>query len=549
MATNYTDTSVNELIISKISQEQYLQLSSQGMLNENEIYLVENEILDAMGHAVVNVADPTELSDAANKHYVDSVSASISASILSEISSIQDSLSNFLSALMVETTWAELTAMRYNSELIPGMSYRITDYVATVNQDMYSDIARSANHPFDIVVVADSDSQLNEKARAIKHDEDEYFSNAGSNLAAWEIWYDIENNGMKFDWVDEENGKGVIYRMIDEFGNDLPYDFKGIQFKAYQRDDEDPDDVWRYTFDFSNDETNQDGSLYGSNIHSNKIEKYIADHEGTLVQALNRIVFKTNDSTYVKSNTFSHGCNSMTFEDSVVGNVFKNDCSSNKFNEPCYNSSFGAEFTSNVCRDFIENSSFGDYCANNDFGNVSDTSFGSYCNENIIGGISRSSFGVECSSNTIDSGENIHVGNGNTNIKIGSSINVRIGNGCSSITIGDECQNIEVGNDAFDITFHNNCSDISFGDYCNTIRFMTENDDPADNYINIRIGPTVEYLDLICVGKPENAVYQNVTIMSGVRGDDDEHKRIEDSNFNQTFHTTYQPANSIVVSV
>ena len=31
-----------------------------------------------------------------------------------------------------------------------------------------------------------------------------------------------------------EGGKGVIYRMIDEFGNDCPYDFKNIQFYREQ---------------------------------------------------------------------------------------------------------------------------------------------------------------------------------------------------------------------------------------------------------------------------------------------------------------------------
>ena len=31
-----------------------------------------------------------------------------------------------------------------------------------------------------------------------------------------------------------QKGKGVIYRMIDEFNNDVPYDFKNIQFKRYK---------------------------------------------------------------------------------------------------------------------------------------------------------------------------------------------------------------------------------------------------------------------------------------------------------------------------
>jgi hypothetical protein len=29
-----------------------------------------------------------------------------------------------------------------------------------------------------------------------------------------------------------ESGKGVIYRMIDEFGNDCPYDFKNVLYNS-----------------------------------------------------------------------------------------------------------------------------------------------------------------------------------------------------------------------------------------------------------------------------------------------------------------------------
>lgn len=129
---------------------------------------------------------------------------------------------------MVELTWAELKALRDNNQLVKGMQYRITDFVTTTAQAR----TQSANHPFDIIVVADDVNKLNENARAINHAGDTYFAN--SKLSSWKIKYCLDNDTNRFAWADATNGKGVIYRMIDEFDNDCPYDFKNIQFARYK---------------------------------------------------------------------------------------------------------------------------------------------------------------------------------------------------------------------------------------------------------------------------------------------------------------------------
>lgn len=54
----------------------------------------------------------------------------------------------------------------------------------------------------------------------------EYFQNC--NLSAWKVWYCLDNDTSRFTWADATNGKGVIYRLIDEWNNDVPYDFKNI---------------------------------------------------------------------------------------------------------------------------------------------------------------------------------------------------------------------------------------------------------------------------------------------------------------------------------
>ena len=133
---------------------------------------------------------------------------------------------------MIETTYADLKSMRDNGTLTPGMWYRITDYVCTTTQVN----TISAGNKFDIIVLATGTNSLSEQARAINHTpqegETDYFAN--SNLSAWEIWYCLDNATTRFSWADSTNGKGVIYRMIDEWGNECGYDFKNIMYVRYK---------------------------------------------------------------------------------------------------------------------------------------------------------------------------------------------------------------------------------------------------------------------------------------------------------------------------
>lgn len=80
-----------------------------------------------------------------------------------------------LGSPMINTTYAELKELRDNSQLIPGMWYRITDYETIVNPAITIDDIqkyKSANHKFDVVVLATSESTLSEEARAVKSDRD-----------------------------------------------------------------------------------------------------------------------------------------------------------------------------------------------------------------------------------------------------------------------------------------------------------------------------------------------------------------------------------------
>lgn len=130
--------------------------------------------------------------------------------------------------IIIPITYSELKTLRDNSSLIAGQQYRITDYVATTIVEH----TQSANHPFDIIVTAYNANTLYPEAKATQHEGDAYF--ADIDMYKWNLLYSLDNDTDKFEWADSENGKGVIYRMVDENNNESSYDFKGIQFKRWK---------------------------------------------------------------------------------------------------------------------------------------------------------------------------------------------------------------------------------------------------------------------------------------------------------------------------
>ena len=157
------------------------------------------------------------------------------------------------SAQVIETTYAQLKELVDSSGLTPGNRYRITDFVS-----MFSSV-QSANHPFDLIVTANTESTFSPKAQAILHEGDDYF--AECELSKWEIWYDFSNNKTAYPLADS-NGKGYIYRMIDEWNNDVNYDFKNLLVtvsanKFHSFGNSSDDETHFYTFSFAKDSTKE----------------------------------------------------------------------------------------------------------------------------------------------------------------------------------------------------------------------------------------------------------------------------------------------------
>ena len=353
---------------------------------------------------------------------------------------LQDAVSN-----SVNIIWSDLKDARDNGELVPGKQYRITNYKCTTKQEG----TKAENHTFDIIVTADSANTLNEEARAALHEEDTYFSNSNftCDLNAWKIWYCLDNDTTRFTWADNsENGRGVIYRMIDEFGNDCPYDFKNIQF--YRKYDSnlslwsdissDTDNTARLCYTFSSvgeasTPSFTDMSLVASNnIYSNVIKGYMEGGK----QTLNNNCFfgggcySNTLGADCKENTFGQGCRSNIFENKCYSNILGIDCRSNIFEHDCRYNVFRTGCHSNSVGSNFQNNSFGNNCHSNTFGNsCQQNKFDTGCYSNILGNSCRSN-------------------------KFGST--------CYSNTFGNRCQYNIFGNDCQYNTFENGCSYIKF---------------------------------------------------------------------------------------
>ena len=308
---------------------------------------------------------------------------------------------------IIELSYEDLKLIKDNGHLIPGQMYGLVNYYTTTTQKNTRRAPASAtSQSFDLILTATSPSSFSETAKA-KSNEISATYWASSNLDAWEIKYCFDNDKTRFWWADETNGKGVIYYMKDEYGNECPYDFKNIQFKR--------ENTYYYTFSWV-DENNtvKDLSVVGntelyndegqiSGCFGNKIGAVSSYTSGNFVDNPNKFSTTLNNnvfiSTYSYDEGFFYGCDSNTFGNYCVRNTFGNGCSGNTFGDDCYSNTFGNKIEDNTFGNNCFSNTFGNYCTTNTFGNYCDSNtLGDYCNTNT--------FGNYCASNIIDNGVN-----------------------------------------------------------------------------------------------------------------------------------------------
>ena len=462
---------------------------------------------------------------------------------------LQEAINQVPQQLVTLVTYSDLVTLKEGGDLIPGMQYRITDYACTTTQEN----TQSANHQFDIIVTADSPSALNENARATKNGNDTtYFIN--SDLESWKLKYTVENDQSKFGWADPTNGKGVIYWMLDEFGNECPYDFKNIMFKrwavsevtdpkmtqeALEASNEifvfdgdetkfqarfgykgsdciygstthvvDPNGTgWYYTFsviayDVESGEFNlesiEDGSIKGNNFYND--EGGGGFYGNTIKPRYDNTAsdYDGIDGTQVLNNIVLNGYYENGEDPYIYG------CNNNSFGDKCYCNTFGNNCASNSFGNGCSSNSFGNYCQNNSFGNncyyntfvnnCQNNSFGNGCSSNSFGNIcSRNTFGNDCDWNTF--GNNCYY-----NTFMDSCNSTSFGNGCSNNSFGNGCAWNSFGNSCTWNSFGNGCSNNSFGSYCQTITVF-------DNVQNCSV-----------TGGLSDNIVKNAQILSGTAG-------------------------------
>lgn len=318
----------------------------------------------------------------------------------------EDSDSDAGLELLEEVTYTQLKSMRDTGVLVPGKFYRMTDFVTTTNTPSSALPTagykyKSAMHPFDLVLLAVSKYELDHRAIAILSEDDtsDYFKNC--DLLKWQIWYDIENNTSRYDWAwndDTGVGKGVIYRMIDERGNDCPYDFKNILF-AIDTDatgttaEKSGSSIKNWVFTFC--ESLKDKSVDGN--WSAK-ENVIARYSVGKINVLNNIVMLGKQ---FNNNEFGVGCNSIILtSDSCNDNKFGNEndghflmntsrtvmgyrCSGITTSDGCVGNTFGNSCGKIVLGKNCINNVFGDKCEMIIFGDT-EGNYGDYVEDVIF---------------------------------------------------------------------------------------------------------------------------------------------------------------------
>ena len=483
----------------------------------------------------------------------------------------------------LQVTYSRLKEMRDQAMLIPGMQYRITDYVTTTAQAN----TRSANHPFDIIVTADETNVLNENCHAALHDGDSYFSDSSCHLESWQLKYCIDNDINRFAWADASNGKGVIYYMKDEFNNECPYDFKNIMFKrkitfteGYPKLDlAGGVDTWCYTFtatkyDIASGTWSEivDGSLesphghmsdegfgtYHNNIIKEYIEIYNDDEDRSkagLAYLSNNVFlgyFEYNgwegDYQYAycsdsntlgvncHGNTFGNGCIHNTFGNGCTHNTFGNGCTRNTFWDDCLRNTFGDSCSNNTFGRRCKDNTFGSSCGGNTFGrNCYSNTFGNSCGNNTFGtGCYSNTFGNSCGNNTFKNlCYNNAFGNDCTHNTFGSSCgNNTFGSRCNSNTFGSSCTGNTFGNSCSGNTFFNRCENIEMPSYSTYIEItMSKN-------VVLMAASTTDANNYLC----------NIKI-EGVCGESSNKKTIVHPTTNDNFITIYRPKDSQIISV
>lgn len=438
----------------------------------------------------------------------------------------------FMTQNIISLSYTELKALRDNEKLKPGQFYRINDYITSTSVSL----TQSANHPFDIVVMALDNKTLSENAAAIQTGErtdpytgevshDTYFDN--SNLNAWQLKYCIDNDKIRFDWADDTDTTiSFIGADVDEEETEFVYysqDIGGLYiWKSIDGETDvytenrnpevdssilegDPIDPTTWgTVKSVNTTPSGKGVIYYMKDEYNNECPY--DFKNIMVQA--EITINGSVRTdYYYTFTWVNGdgdiedavivAPTITDEQSVIGvydNVIK----------PCY----AYDYYGSDSEPFTQ--------MLNEIIFVSDA----YYSSGYFGGIRRNKFGNDCHQNKFRNRCNDNV----------------FGNNSFFNTFGDNCYNNTFGDHCYNNTFTIGCQNNTIGNDCHNITFNN-----ASQYVTVEPGNSLITLNW---GGVDSGTLRNITIAQG-----NTPKTIVHDTSMDNFKTVYYETNTTVDGV
>lgn len=401
----------------------------------------------------------------------------------------------------IEIKYSDLYSLVDKKKLVAGQKYRIIDYETTISETD----ARSVGYLFDILVTAISESELSEMAEALPTKRDGAYPHP---IKGWQIWYILNN--YKYELF-KGSTTGTITRMIDDQGNDAPYDFKNIQFKRKHTEGkfEESSTTESYFFTYScyNYGDIEDASSPGSsqvrcvdnvignsswnNVFMTKFNsaRALVSHISIGSGCSGNTLMCSND-TRIQVVKFGRNCNNNTFSQLDGRLIMGDQCNSNigYFDLP-----YGARYhyieMANGCsgNQFGKNNDYvailGASCANNSIDGYCRLEEG--CYNNTIKGAVLKSLGEDCHDNILE-GYSVVMGEGCYNIQHYKG-DLTLGSGCYEMVLqknGSADGVIILGNNCGHITakgymrggsyLTNIVCDgkFEFGNYCNDIQII-----------------------------------------------------------------------------
>ena len=387
------------------------------------------------------------------------------------------------------------------------MQYRITDYDFTTTEEDTD----SAHQLFDIIVTADSESVLNENARAVHHQ----YETSGETLTGAIKLYKTDMDG----YADEVD-TGDYFILVGTV------EVNGVTYYRYDKY-EDGANTGRYILLESIDLNSLGVSLnnplypvgegtYGEDgsYMSHSEDAIVAYKNGTLS---NDPLFARDIASWELKYTLENTKHSSSDGKGTVlwmKDEFRNECKYDFINalfnvyeitacakSPSLVGTYGIKTTNtsiaygtnsklvstfgsgnhdNIIKyDGLAKIVLGNDCNSNTFGDNSySNTFGNYCYSNIFGnGCYSNTFGNNCHSNTLGNnchsntlGNNFHsntFGNNFYSNTFGDNCYYNtFGNDCNFNTFGNGCRYNTFRDNCYSNTFRNNCSSNTFGDYC-----------------------------------------------------------------------------------